>query len=76
MQNGCRSETGTPSALPQGAARCGLPAQITRAVAPGSVYTSFHFSETPVNRLTIDTQDPIAKCPEYKVCAVRIEKAS
>ncbi len=52
-----------------------IPAQITHAVAPGSVYTSFHFSETPVNRLTIDTQDPIAKCPEYKVCAVRIEKA-
>jgi len=51
-------------------------AQITTEVAKGSVYTSFHFSETPVNRLTIDTQDPIAKCPEYKVCAVRIEKAS
>ena len=53
-----------------------IKAQISQEVAPGSVYTSFHFSETPVNRLTIDTQDPIAKCPEYKVCAVRIEKAS
>ena len=52
-----------------------IKAQISQAVAVGSVYTSFHFAETPVNRLTIDTQDPIAKCPEYKVCAVRIEKA-
>ncbi len=51
-----------------------IKAEITEQVCPGSVYTSFHFSETPVNLLTIDAMDPLSKCPEYKVCAVRIEK--
>jgi formate dehydrogenase major subunit/formate dehydrogenase alpha subunit len=51
-----------------------LRAEITNQVAPGSVYTSFHFHEAPINRLTIDSKDPLSRCPEFKVCAVRIEK--
>jgi predicted molibdopterin-dependent oxidoreductase YjgC len=35
---------------------------------------TFHFKEAAANLLTIDTLDPVAKIPEYKVCAVRVEK--
>ena len=33
----------------------------------------FHFCEGPANMLTIDALDPIAKIPEYKVCAAKIK---
>jgi predicted molibdopterin-dependent oxidoreductase YjgC len=35
---------------------------------------TFHFAEAAVNLLTIDALDPTAKIPEYKVCAVHLEK--
>jgi len=35
---------------------------------------TFHFKEAPTNYLTIDALDPVSKIPEYKVCAVKIEK--
>ena len=41
---------------------------------PGVVAMDFHFAESPVNALTNPAHDPISKIPEYKVCAVRIEK--
>jgi predicted molibdopterin-dependent oxidoreductase YjgC len=34
----------------------------------------FHFAESPVNVLTNPVLDPVAKIPEFKVCAVRVEK--
>ncbi len=40
----------------------------------GVIFVPFHFKESPVNVLTINAIDPIAKIPEYKVCAVRVEK--
>jgi predicted molibdopterin-dependent oxidoreductase YjgC len=40
----------------------------------GVVTMDFHFIESPVNILTNAAHDPISKIPEYKVCAVRIEK--
>jgi anaerobic selenocysteine-containing dehydrogenase len=44
-------------------------------VTPAEVVTmNFHFAETPTNQLTISAVDPVAKIPEYKVCAVRVEK--
>jgi formate dehydrogenase alpha subunit len=45
----------------------------TKAV-PGTIFIPFHYYEAAVNRLTIAALDPVAKIPEYKVCAVRIEK--
>ncbi|MBU1662510.1 MAG: molybdopterin-dependent oxidoreductase, partial [Chloroflexi bacterium] len=48
-------------------------ALITDRVPPGMVYANFHFPESPVNELTIAALDPIAKIPEYKVCAVKVE---
>ena len=50
-------------------------ALVTERVAPGIVFGNFHFPGAHnVNNLTITALDPIAKIPEYKVCAVRIEK--
>ena len=49
-------------------------AKITPTSPPGVVCMSFHFAESPTNVLTNPAVDPIAKIPELKVCAVKIEK--
>jgi predicted molibdopterin-dependent oxidoreductase YjgC len=49
-------------------------AHLTSDVAPGTVFLSFHFHEAAANLLTNDALDPVAKIPEYKVCAVRMER--
>ncbi len=41
--------------------------------APGTIFLTFHYAEAPANLLTSDAIDPIAKIPEYKVSAVRLE---
>nr|HID58643.1 formate dehydrogenase subunit alpha [Desulfobacterales bacterium] len=38
------------------------------------VAMDFHFGEGPVNVLTNPAHDPMSRIPEYKVCAVRVEK--
>lgn len=48
-------------------------ALITDRVPPGMVYANFHFPEASANELTIAALDPVAKIPEYKVCAVKVE---
>jgi formate dehydrogenase major subunit/formate dehydrogenase alpha subunit len=48
-------------------------AWVTERVPPGMVYTNFHFPETSANILTLVALDPVAKIPEYKVCAVKVE---
>jgi formate dehydrogenase alpha subunit len=49
-------------------------ADVTVRVAPGLVFGNFHFPGSGnVNNLTIQALDPVAKIPEYKVCAVRLE---
>ena len=50
-------------------------AKVTDDSAPGVISMTFHFAESPTNMLTNPALDPIAKIPEYKVCAVRVEKA-
>jgi formate dehydrogenase major subunit len=42
---------------------------------PGSVFIPFHFREASANCLTNDVLDPTGKIPEYKFCAVRVERA-
>jgi len=51
-------------------------AQVTERVARGSLFIPFHFAEAAANRLTNDALDPVAKIPEFKVCAARIEKVT
>ena len=50
-------------------------AQVTNRVEPGIIFTTFHFAEAAANFLTNPALDPIAKIPEFKVAAVRVEKA-
>jgi predicted molibdopterin-dependent oxidoreductase YjgC len=52
-----------------------LAAKITDKVVPGLVFTSFQYPDVPINKLTNPVTCPIAKIPEYKVCAVKVEKA-
>jgi formate dehydrogenase alpha subunit len=49
-------------------------AWITRRVPAGTVFIPFHFAEAAANVLTNPAVDPVAKIPEYKVAAVRVEK--
>jgi formate dehydrogenase alpha subunit len=49
-------------------------ALVSPKAVPGTIFIPFHYYEAAVNRLTIAALDPVAKIPEYKVCAVRIEK--
>lgn len=49
---------------------------VTTRVRQGMVFMPFHFVESCANILTNPAHDPIAKIPEYKVCAVRLEKAA
>ncbi len=50
-------------------------AKVTTGISKGCVFMPFHFCEGPANMLTNDALDPIAKIPEYKVCAVAVQKA-
>jgi formate dehydrogenase alpha subunit len=49
-------------------------ARVTDVSLPGVVSMTFHFAESPTNVLTSSAIDPIAKIPETKVCAVRVEE--
>jgi formate dehydrogenase alpha subunit len=49
-------------------------ARVTEKSPPKAVYMDFHFAESAANILTNSALDPIAKTPEFKVCAVRVEK--
>jgi formate dehydrogenase alpha subunit len=50
-------------------------AKVTDASPAGVVFMTFHFAESPTNQLTNPALDPKSKIPEFKVCAVRVEKA-
>ena len=51
-----------------------IKARISGKVNRGVVFIPFHFAETAANVLTNPAYDPVAKIPEYKVCAVKVEK--
>jgi formate dehydrogenase major subunit len=50
-------------------------AKVTEHSPPGVVSMTFHFAESPTNVVTNPALDPVAKIPELKVCAVRVERA-
>ena len=50
--------------------------KITDISPPGVVSMTFHFAESPTNVVTSPALDPVAKIPELKVCAVRVEKVA
>jgi predicted molibdopterin-dependent oxidoreductase YjgC len=47
---------------------------ITERSPQGMVFIPFHFAEAAANELTLDARDPQAKIPDYKVCAVAIDR--
>lgn len=49
-------------------------ARVTPRIKPGTVFIPFHYAEAAANKLTNNALDPVAKIPEFKVCAVKIEK--
>ncbi|MFC2065426.1 molybdopterin oxidoreductase family protein, partial [Chloroflexota bacterium] len=50
-------------------------AKISNKVPAGTIFLAFHWRESPANILTHDfALDPVAKIPEYKISAVRLEK--
>ncbi len=49
-------------------------AELTKATNRGTVFMTFHFPESRTNLLIGAAVDEFTGCPEYKVCAVRIEK--
>jgi assimilatory nitrate reductase catalytic subunit len=54
-----------------------LPAMVVTTIRPDTVFVPYHWpGKKSINQVTISAQDPISKIPEYKVCAVRVRKAS
>ena len=49
--------------------------RITEIVAPGQVFLPFHFVESNANQITQSAFDPISREPNYKQCAVRVERS-
>ena len=50
------------------------PVRIGDIVPKGSIFMDFHFEEANPNWLLGTFLDPVSKTPDYKVCAVRLEK--
>jgi nitrate reductase NapA len=48
--------------------------KVTEFSKPGLIYVHMHDPDHMCNRVTIDAVDSISKQPEYKVCAVKMEK--
>jgi anaerobic selenocysteine-containing dehydrogenase len=53
-----------------------LELRVTGIVAPGQVFMPFHFSETNSNIVTLGAFDPISREPNFKQCAVRVERTA
>ena len=50
-------------------------ARVSDKTNPGETWMPFHFQDGNSNWLTSDALDEISRVPEYKVCAVKVEKA-
>ncbi len=49
--------------------------RITEIIGAGQVFLPFHFAETNANQITQSAFDPFSREPNFKQCAVRIEKS-
>jgi anaerobic selenocysteine-containing dehydrogenase len=50
--------------------------RITGIVAQGQVFMPFHFAESNSNLVTLGAYDPISREPNFKQCAVRVERST
>ena len=48
--------------------------KVSDMAVEGTIFMPFHFAAAAANRLTNAALDPVSGIPEYKVCAVKIEK--
>jgi assimilatory nitrate reductase catalytic subunit len=54
-----------------------MKAQLTQSIRMDTLFVPFHFGgKGRANLLTNPALDPVSKMPEFKVCAVRIEKGN
>ena len=52
-----------------------LRAQVVTTIRPDTIFIPYHWpGRKSANQLTISAQDPVSKIPEFKVCAVRMQK--
>jgi predicted molibdopterin-dependent oxidoreductase YjgC len=47
---------------------------VSSKIKKGVIFMPFHYANSPANILTNPALDPIAKIPEFKVCAVNLKK--
>lgn len=56
--------------------RATAPARITPGIRPDTVFMPFHWPGLGrANSLTHPALDPVSRMPEFKACAVRVERA-
>ena len=54
-----------------------LPAHVVNTIRPDTVFIPYHWpGDKAANQLTNRAVDPLSKMPEFKVAAVRVERAS
>lgn len=53
----------------------GVELRLTEITAPGQIFMPFHYFETNVNEVTQSAFDPLSREPNYKQCAVRVERS-
>ncbi|MEU3788771.1 molybdopterin-dependent oxidoreductase [Streptomyces fructofermentans] len=67
---------GDPLAVVSRRGRAVAPARITASIRPDTVFMPFHWpGEGRANTLTNPALDPTSRMPEFKACAVRVERA-
>ena len=53
------------------------PALVTETIRPDTVFVPYHWAgPVAANVMTIDALDPLSRMPEFKVCAVRVERGT
>ncbi|UQA95512.1 molybdopterin oxidoreductase family protein [Streptomyces halobius] len=66
---------GEPVAVVSRRGRAVAPARVSGAIRPDTVFMPFHWpGEGRANSLTNPALDPTSRMPEFKVCAVRVER--
>ncbi|MFF8712846.1 molybdopterin oxidoreductase family protein [Streptomyces sp. NPDC015184] len=67
---------GEPLVVTSRRGRATAPARVTGAIRPDTVFMPFHWAGAGrANTLTNPVLDPVSRMPEFKVCAVRVERA-
>ncbi|MGW1884854.1 molybdopterin oxidoreductase family protein [Streptomyces sp. NPDC001970] len=66
---------GEPVAVVSRRGRAVAPARVTDGIRPDTVFMPFHWAgDGRANTLTNPALDPVSRMPEFKVCAVRLER--